>query len=52
MVIYDLFLAELARKFGMSPESFAENLRDNYGRNNIEQDPAHPQELAQEFVCE
>lgn len=42
--------AELARKFGLSPEKFGENLRDNYQRHDVEQDPAEPLELAEEFV--
>jgi len=41
---------ELARKFGLSPEQFGENLRDNYQRNEVEQDPTEPDVLAEELV--
>ena len=43
-------LAELARKFGLTPEQFGENMRDNYQRHEVDQDPAEPEELAAEFV--
>lgn len=45
-----MFLAELVRKFGLTPEQFGENLRDNYQRHDVEQDPAEPDELATEFI--
>lgn len=45
-----LFAAELSRKFGLTPEQFAENLRDNYTRHDVEQDPAEPQDLAEEYI--
>ena len=46
----NLFAAELSRKFGLTPEQFAENLRDNYTRHDVEQDPAEPQDLAEEYI--
>ena len=45
-----MFTAELARKFGLSPEQFGENLRDNYQRHEVDQDPAELQLLAEEFL--
>nr|XP_033334830.1 transcription elongation factor SPT6-like [Megalopta genalis] len=39
----------LAKKFGLSPEHFAENLRDNYQRHEVEQEPAEPAVVANEF---
>ena len=45
-----IFTAELARKFGLTPEQFGVNLRDNYQRHEVEQDPAEPHELAAEFI--
>ena len=47
---FSVFLAELVRKFGLTPEQFGENLRDNYQRHDVEQDPAEPEELAREFI--
>ena len=44
------FPAELARRFGLTPEEFGENLRDNYQRHDIDQDPAEPTVLAEEFL--
>ncbi|KAI7796472.1 transcription elongation factor SPT6 isoform X1 [Triplophysa rosa] len=41
----------LAKKFGLSPEQFGENLRDSYQRHETEQFPAEPLELAKDYVC-
>lgn len=41
----------LAKRFGLTPEHFAENLRDNYQRHEVEQEAVEPQELAKEFIC-
>lgn len=41
----------LAKKFGLSPENFAENLRDNYQRHEVEQEAVEPQEVAKQFIC-
>ncbi|XP_071442779.1 transcription elongation factor SPT6 isoform X2 [Hetaerina americana] len=40
----------LAKKFGLSPEQFAENLRDNYQRHEVEQDPVEPSDVAREYI--
>jgi len=40
----------LVRKYGLTPEQFAENLRDNYQRHEVEQYPSEPSEVALEFV--
>ncbi|KAK2828241.1 hypothetical protein Q5P01_019275 [Channa striata] len=41
----------LAKKFGLTPEQFGENLRDSYQRHETEQFPAEPVELAKDYVC-
>ncbi|XP_046876108.1 transcription elongation factor SPT6 isoform X1 [Hypomesus transpacificus] len=41
----------LAKKFGLTPEQFGENLRDSYQRHETEQFPAEPGELAKDYVC-
>ncbi|XP_019848744.1 PREDICTED: transcription elongation factor SPT6-like [Amphimedon queenslandica] len=43
-------LGALASKFGLTPEQFGENLRDNYQRHETEQHPYEPEEAAQEFI--
>ncbi|KAJ8923462.1 hypothetical protein NQ315_002021 [Exocentrus adspersus] len=43
-------LDPLAKKFGLTPEYFAENLRDNYQRHEVEQEPSDPAETAKEFI--
>lgn len=40
----------LAKRFGLTPEQFAENLRDNYQRHDVEQEPLEPTEVAKEYV--
>ena len=40
----------MAKRFGLTPEEFAVNLRDNYQKNEVEQYPSEPLELAQEYV--
>jgi len=42
---------DLARKFGLSAEQFGENLRDQYQRHDVEQDPAEPLEIAEQYVA-
>lgn len=44
-------LGSLVKKFGLIPEQFAENLRDNYQRHEPEQVPEEPDELAEQFIC-
>lgn len=39
----------LAKRFGLSPGQFAENLRDNYQRHEVDQEAVDPLELAKEF---
>lgn len=46
-----VFLDGLAKKFGLTPEQFGENLRDSYQRHETEQFPAEPLELAKDYVC-
>lgn len=43
-------LIDVAKKFGLSPEQFSENLRDNYQKHEVEQYPVEPMELAQENI--
>ncbi|VDI00276.1 transcription elongation factor SPT6 [Mytilus galloprovincialis] len=43
-------LDEIAMKFGLTPEQFGENIRDNYQRNEVEQFPIEPLELAKDFI--
>ncbi|XP_018906474.2 transcription elongation factor SPT6 isoform X2 [Bemisia tabaci] len=38
------------KRFGLLPEQFAENLRDNYQRNEVEQEPVGPLVLAKEYT--
>ena len=42
---------DLAHKFGLSAEQFGENLRDQYQRHDVEQDPAEPLELAEQYIA-
>ena len=42
--------AEVVMKFGLTPEQFGENLRDNYQRHEVEQDAAEPFELAENYM--
>ncbi|KAF5296511.1 hypothetical protein FQR65_LT01500 [Abscondita terminalis] len=41
----------LAKRFGLSPENFAENLRDNYQRHEVDQEPIDVQEVAKQYIC-
>ena len=50
LFLYRACAADMARKFGLEAEKLAENLRDNYARHDIEQDPAEPHDLALEYV--
>ena len=50
--LFDLVSSDgLAKKFGLTPEQFGENLRDSYQRHETEQFPAEPLELAKEYIC-
>jgi transcription elongation factor SPT6 len=44
------FIDGLAKKFGLTPEQFGENLRDNYQRHEVEQEPTEPMEVAKEYI--
>lgn len=44
-------IAALAKKFGLSPSEFAENLRDNYQRHEVDQDATEVSEVAKEYIC-
>lgn len=43
-------LGSLAAKFGLTPEQFGENLRDNYQRHETEQHQVEPEEAAEDYV--
>lgn len=45
-------LLGFAKRFGLTPEQFAENLRDNYQRHDVEQEATEPAELAKEYVSD
>lgn len=40
----------LAKRFGLSPAHFGENLRDNYQRHEVEQEGTEPLELAKKYA--
>jgi transcription elongation factor SPT6 len=40
----------LLRKYGLSPEQFAENMRDNYQRHEVDQTSTEPFDVALEYV--
>lgn len=40
----------LAKKFGLTPSQFAENLRDNYQRHEVEQEPTDLNEVAKTYT--
>ncbi|CAG5108685.1 Similar to Spt6: Transcription elongation factor SPT6 (Drosophila melanogaster) [Cotesia congregata] len=43
-------LCSFAKKFGLMPEQFAENLRDNYQRHEVDQDAIEPSVVAEDFL--
>ncbi|CAD6234366.1 GSCOCG00001857001-RA-CDS, partial [Cotesia congregata] len=43
-------LCSFAKKFGLTPEHFAENVRDSYQRHEVEQDPVEPSVIAQNYL--
>ncbi|XP_034949711.1 transcription elongation factor SPT6 [Chelonus insularis] len=43
-------LDSFAKKFGLTPEHFAENLRDNYQRHEVDQEPIEPLVVAQDYI--
>ncbi|XP_018496136.1 LOW QUALITY PROTEIN: transcription elongation factor SPT6-like, partial [Galendromus occidentalis] len=51
-VCREMGLSALAKKFGLTPQQFGENLRDNYQRHEVVQFPVQPLEAAAEYVNE
>ncbi|XP_058451716.1 transcription elongation factor SPT6 [Malaya genurostris] len=43
-------LCGLAKRFGLTPEHFAENVRDSYQRHDVQQEPGDPTDTAKEYV--
>ena len=43
-------LGSLSAKFGLSPEQFGENLRDNYQRHETDQHHVEPEVAAEDYV--
>ncbi|XP_034831769.1 transcription elongation factor SPT6 [Maniola hyperantus] len=43
-------IGPLVKQFGLSPEQFAENVRDNYQRHEVEQPPDPPIDAAQPYA--
>lgn len=43
-------LGSLAAKFGLTPEQFGENLRDNYQRHETEQHQIEPEVAAEDYM--
>lgn len=43
-------LGSLSTKFGLTPEQFGENLRDNYQRHETEQHQIEPEVAAEDYV--
>ena len=40
----------MARKFGLTPDQFGENLRDNYQRHETQQHPLEPEDTAENYL--
>ena len=38
-------------RFGLTPEQFGENIRDNYQRHDVDQCPMEPIELAKDYTA-
>ena len=52
MILVLVWIAvDLAHKFGLTAEQFGENLRDQYQRHDVEQDPAEPLEIAEQYIA-
>jgi len=47
-----MFLAGFAKRFGLKPEHFAANVRDNYQRHEVDQESVDPYKLAGEYCNE
>ena len=46
-----LIAVDLAHKFGLTAEQFGENLRDQYQRHDVDQDPAEPLDIAEQYIA-
>lgn len=47
-----MVLAGFAKRFGLKPEHFAVNVRDNYQRHEVDQESVDPYKLANEYCNE
>lgn len=47
-----IFSAGFAKRFGLKPEHFAVNVRDNYQRHEVDQESVDPYKLAGEYCNE
>jgi len=45
-----LLVDEIGRMFGLTPEQFGENIRDNYQRHDVDQCPMEPLEMAKDHI--
>ncbi|XP_065088333.1 transcription elongation factor SPT6 isoform X1 [Ochlerotatus camptorhynchus] len=43
-------LSGLAKRFGLTPEKFAENARDSYQRHEVDQEACDPADIAKEYI--
>lgn len=43
-------LSGFAKRFGLTPEQYAENVRDSYQRHEVEQEPNDPTDVAKEYL--
>lgn len=43
-------LSGFAKRFGLTPEQFGENIRDSYQRHEVEQEPIDPRDVAKEYI--
>ena len=43
-------ICSFAKFFGLTPEQFAENLRDSYQRHEVDQDSSDPYEMAKNYI--
>ena len=50
ILFYYFFLAAFTKKFGLTPEQFGENMRDNYQRHEVDQDTEDTTSVAEQFI--
>lgn len=43
-------LSGFSKRFGLTPEQYAENVRDSYQRHEVEQEPNDPSDVAKEYL--